>query len=90
MEPILLDIKDKKILSELDKNARQSNSQIGKKVRLSKEVVKYRIDKMVENGLIFRFHTVINYFKLGIQKFKVYLRLVDADKKKLDEIASYF
>src|SRR3989338_8419198 len=67
-----LDTKDRKILSELDFNARQSNSEIGKKVRLSKEVVKYRIDRMMENGLIVRFHTVINYFKLGIQKYKQY------------------
>ena len=45
-EKTKLGVKDMKILTELDKNARQSNNQIGKKVRLSKEVVKYRIDKM--------------------------------------------
>jgi len=85
-----LDIKDKKILAELDKNARQSNSQIGKKVRLSKEVVKYRIDKLIENKVIIRFHTVINYFKLGIIKFKLYLRLTNTNKEKIGEIAQYF
>src|SRR3989344_3302731 len=87
---INLDIKDKKILTELDKNARQSNSQIGKKVGLSKEVVKYRIDKLFENKVIIRFHTVINYFKLGIIKFKLYLRLTNTNKEKIEEIAQYF
>src|SRR3989344_1755962 len=87
---INLDIKDKKILTELDKNARQSNSQIGKKVGLSKEVVKYRIDKLIEEKVIIRFHTVINYYKLGVIKFKLYLKLTNADRNKLEEIADYF
>ncbi|MBS3106117.1 winged helix-turn-helix transcriptional regulator [Candidatus Woesearchaeota archaeon] len=85
-----LDRKDLRILVELDRDTRQSNNQIGKKVGLSKEVVHYRINRMLEGGLIVRFHTVINYFKLGIAKFKAYLRLVDADKAKLEEIAGYF
>ena len=85
-----LDVKNRKILTELDINARQSNNQIGKKVGLSKEVVKYRIDKLVENGIIIRFHTVINYFKLSIIKFKLYLRLTNVTKEKLEEIGQYF
>ena len=42
-----IDAKDMKILHELDLNARSSNSEIGRRVRLSKEVVKYRIDRMM-------------------------------------------
>ncbi len=85
-----LDAKDQKILYELDRNARQSNSEIGRKVRLSKEVVKYRIDRMMESGLILRFHTVVNYFKLGIVKYKLYLRFRDVDREKMREISEYF
>ncbi|MDO8517221.1 MAG: Lrp/AsnC family transcriptional regulator [Nanoarchaeota archaeon] len=85
-----LDTKDLRILAELDKNARQSNRKIGKKVGLSKEVVKYRIDKLIENKIIVRFHTITNYFKLGIMKFKLYLRLTNINKKKIEEIANYF
>ncbi len=90
MEKIKLDTKNMKILAELDKDARQSNNQIGKRVGLSKEVVKYRIDKMIEQGVILRFHTVVNYFRLGIMKFKLYLRLTNASKEKIEEIAKYF
>ena len=79
-EKTTLDVKDQKIILELDKNSRQSNSQIGKKVRLSKEVIKYHIDSLIEKGVILRFHTVTNYFKLGISKFKLYLRLKKATK----------
>jgi len=85
-----LDKKDLKILTELDANARQSNSQIGKKAGLSKEVVKYRIDSLIKNKIILRFHTVTNYFKLGIVKFKLYLRLTNVNKEKVEEIAEYF
>lgn len=85
-----IDSKDMKILSELDINARQSNNKIGKKVGLSKEVVKYRIDRLIKNNVIIKFYTVINYFKLGINKFKLYLRLKNANKEKLDEIGQYF
>jgi len=85
-----LDVKDRKILVELDRNARLPNSQIGKKVGLSKEVVKYRVDKMIENGVILRFHTIINYFKVGIVKYKLYLRLTNVNKEKLEEIGQYF
>ena len=37
---------DKKILVELIKNARQSISQIARKTKLTREIVKYRIDKL--------------------------------------------
>jgi len=84
------DIKDRRILSELDRNARQPNSEIAKKVGLSKEVVKYRIDKMVESGLILRFHTIVNYFRIGIMKYKLYLKLKNAGKQKREEIGQYF
>ena len=84
-----LDIKDKKILYELDVNSRQSNSEIGKKVGLSKEVVKYRIDTLIRKGIIIKFQTVINYFKLGIIKHKLYLQLKNITKEKLEEIGNY-
>ncbi|MFA6072521.1 MAG: Lrp/AsnC family transcriptional regulator [Candidatus Woesearchaeota archaeon] len=82
-----LDKKDLKILSELDSNSRQSNNQIGKKTKLSKEVVKYRIDNLIKNNIIIKFQTITNYFKLGIVKFKLYLRLTNANKEKINEIA---
>ena len=40
-----IDLKDRKILYELDLNSRQSNSTLGKKVGLSKDIVNYRIKK---------------------------------------------
>ena len=85
-----IDLKDRKILYELDLNCRQSNSQIGKKVGLGRDVVAYRINRMQEEGIIKNFWTAINTFKLGYNVFRVYinLRYVSSDKK--NEIIQYF
>ncbi len=68
-----IDLKDRKILYELDKNARQTLSQIGKNVRLPKSVVAYRIKKLEETGIIKNFYTVINFYKLGYINLAIYV-----------------
>ena len=82
----LLDIKDKKILYELDINARNSISKIAKRVGLSKEVVNYRIKNLEISKIITGYHTIINFWKLGYKTIRVYLQLIDIsleDKQKL-------
>lgn len=70
----LLDLKDRKLISELDFNARAPLSELGKKLGLSKQVVKYRIEKLQEKGIIKGFYTDINASKLGYEIFLVYLK----------------
>ena len=65
MEGIKLDLKDKKLLYELDMHARQPNSQLAKKVGLSKQAVQYRISRLQEKGIIKGFYPVINVPKLS-------------------------
>ncbi len=84
-----LDLKDKKILFHLDKNARASLSEIGRKVRLSQEVVFHRVNKLQERGIIKRFQTVVAIFKLGYIAPKVYLQLQDITKEKYRELYDY-
>ena len=59
-----LDLKDRKILYELDSNARQSNSEIAKKVGLNKNTVNYKINRMTEEGIIAGYYTVIDVFPI--------------------------
>jgi DNA-binding Lrp family transcriptional regulator len=68
-----LDIIDRRILYQLDLNSRQSLTQIGKKVRLRKNVVAYRIKRMQEDGIITGFWTLIDSYKLGYIVFRFYL-----------------
>jgi len=85
-----IDLKDRKILYELDLNCRQSNAQIGKKVGLSKEVVTYRIKRMEEKGIITNYWTAIDTFKLGYQVFRIYINFQDLKSDKKNEIIQYF
>jgi Lrp/AsnC family leucine-responsive transcriptional regulator len=87
---VKLDLKDRKILYNLDLNCRQSNAQIGKKVGLSKEVVNYRIKRMEEEGVINGYYTCIDSYKLGYYFYRFYINFqyVSSDLKK--EIINHF
>ena len=61
----MLDKIDKKILAELDKDSRQSFSQIGKKLKTSKEVVRYHFENLVKRGIIKNCYTLIDNYKIG-------------------------
>ncbi|MFA6461453.1 MAG: Lrp/AsnC family transcriptional regulator [Candidatus Woesearchaeota archaeon] len=84
--PINLDLKDRKILYQLDLDCRQTNSEIGKKVGLSKQVVDYRIKRFLQEGIVTRFATVVDTYKLGFSKYKIYLSLENANKEVIKEI----
>ena len=85
-----LDLKDRKILYHLDLNCRQSNTQIGKKVGLSRQVVEYRIKRMEEEGVIKDYYTVIDSYKLGYMFYRFYINLQTISKKKKQEIIEHF
>lgn len=88
--PYKLDLKDRKILFELDLNSRQTASQIGKKVGLSKEVVNYRINNLIKNGFIKYFYTILNTLTLGYSHYKIYFKLQNVDPEKEKELLDYF
>ena len=69
-----LDLKDRKILFELDFNARQTNTEIAKKVGLSKQGVDYRIKNLLKNGVITGFYPVIDNMKLGYIYGRVFIK----------------
>lgn len=79
---ISLGEKDRKILAELDKNARNTDSNIAKKVRLSKQVVNYRIKQVLDKKIISNFYTMINVGKLGLNSYYVFLQLEKINKEE--------
>jgi len=85
-----LDLKDRKILYELDLNCRQSNTQIGKKVGLKKDVVNYRIKKMEEDKVIKGYFTAIDTFKLGFNVYRIYLNFQDISVEEKKELIKEF
>lgn len=86
-----IDLKDRKILYELDLNCRQSNTQIGKKVGLKKDVVAYRIKRMQDEGIITCFWTAIDTFKLGFNVYRIYINFQYVIKSDIkNEIIQHF
>lgn len=89
MAKIALDLKDRRILYELDCNARQPLSKIAKRVRLSKEVVLYRINRMIEKGIIKAFYARVDTSKQGLLAFRTFLRLQNVSPKKERQIINF-
>lgn len=87
--PYSLDLRDRKILFELDKNSRISLSSLAKKLRTSKEVIHYRLNNLIKNKVILRFHTVPATYRLGLSAYKVYLRLGNYSKEDYDKLIDF-
>ncbi|MBN1861108.1 MAG: Lrp/AsnC family transcriptional regulator [Candidatus Thermoplasmatota archaeon] len=87
---VKIDSKDREILYQLDLDSRQSFAKIGSKVGLSKTVVAYRINKLIENEIIKTFYTVVDAFKLGYISFRIYLVYQYMTQAKEKEIIDYF
>jgi DNA-binding Lrp family transcriptional regulator len=85
-----LDLKDRKILYELDLNARQSDAEIGRKVGLSKGIVNYRIKKLIDEEVLKYFYTMIDASKLGYLSCRFFMKFQYDDPKKEKEIIDYF
>lgn len=84
-----LDKLDDKILRELDFNSRIPASKIGRLLRVSKETVNYRINRMVEGGFIQFFYTVFNMNKVGYQYYKVLIKLHHTNPGLKDELMEF-
>jgi Lrp/AsnC family transcriptional regulator, regulator for asnA, asnC and gidA len=78
----MLDKTDKKILFELEKNARIPDTQLAKKVNKSKDSVRYRITKLEQEGIIKNYKTWIDYSKLGFRTSTIYLSTLNIPEKK--------
>ncbi|MEK6961631.1 MAG: winged helix-turn-helix transcriptional regulator [Nanoarchaeota archaeon] len=84
-----MDTLDRKILFELDKDSRVSCSQIARSIRTSKETVRYRINSLVEKGVIQKFLTILNTTKLGNSYYQIMLKLQNANERDKSMIISF-
>jgi Lrp/AsnC family leucine-responsive transcriptional regulator len=88
-EIIKLDLKDKKLLYELDKDSRQSNSEIGKKIRMNKNTVNYKIKKFEEEKLVLGYYAVIDNARLGYYSFRCYAKFFNTTAEQEKEIFDF-
>jgi len=90
MEKLSLDWKDKKILQELDSNARQSFSKIAKNTKLSKQTVAYHVNTLMQKGVISSFISFIDIQRLGYTFYDVFFKLkyctLEEEKEIIEKI----
>lgn len=80
---------DRKIIYELDINARIPVTQLSRKLHLSREKVNYRINNLVKKGIIRKFVTMINPTKLGYSVYKMFFKFQNLDKEKEKQMIYY-
>ncbi|MBI2662118.1 Lrp/AsnC family transcriptional regulator [Candidatus Woesearchaeota archaeon] len=85
----MLDIKDKKLLYELDLNARLSIRQLSKKIGLSQEATRYRLGRLQQKRVVLGFVTYLNFVKLGYFGYAVYCRYSNITEEKKQELKSF-
>lgn len=81
-----MDLKQKKLLYHLDYSARENLSALNKKIGLSKQNIQYKINSLVDKGIIEKFLSVINIHQLGFFTFRTYLRLGKISSKETEDI----
>lgn len=89
IEPITIDKTDRKILYELDLNGRATYSEIGKKVRLSKQAVKERISNLEKIGIIRQYFALIDVHRMGYTFYRIDLKLQNVTEQKEKYIINY-
>lgn len=86
---IKLDAYDRKIVETLLINSREQISAIGKKIRLRRENVNYKMNRLVKEGLIKEFNTVLNEKKLRLSHYVVFLELINLQEDTEQQILEY-
>ena len=77
---------DQKLLYELTNNSRIPLTKLSKKLRISRKITSYRIEKLNKNNIINNFTTEINYSKLGYMGAAVFINI---KAKKQNEFKEY-
>ena len=87
---IKLNKKDREILFELDMNARIPLTQLAKKVKLSPQTTKYRIEQLEKKGIIKGYVTFFDAAKLGYLYYRLYIRYENVSLEEEKKIIEYF
>lgn len=70
----MVDSVDRRILFELERNARISDVKLAKLTKKSKDTIRYRIRKLEENNIITEYKTWIDFTKLKYRTVTIYLK----------------
>jgi Lrp/AsnC family transcriptional regulator, regulator for asnA, asnC and gidA len=80
---------DIKILLAIALNARMPDTQIAKKLKISRKVVAYRIKHLIQERIIYSFKPFLNGGLLGYKTYKLFITLQSLTKEKEHSLMTY-
>jgi len=80
---------DLKVLVGLDMDARAPVAKIAKKIGLTDYYVASRMKSLEERGIIKRYESVVDVFRLGLKSYRIYLKLCHTNTSTEKEIVDY-
>jgi DNA-binding Lrp family transcriptional regulator len=83
-----LDAYDRRILFELDCNSRRPLSELSRRVRLGRDLVISRLERMQSSGVLRGCSALINPYKLGYTIYKTYLKL-EANRERWSKLVAF-
>ncbi len=83
------DSRDKRLIYELNWNARQSYSELSKKIHLSKQAVRYRVEQLEKKEIIKGYHALIDWRALGYNSLRIYIKWQNITPEKEGEIYEF-
>ncbi|MEK7548980.1 MAG: winged helix-turn-helix transcriptional regulator [Patescibacteria group bacterium] len=85
-----LNSKNLQLLELLDVNSRATLGFLAKKLNLSKQAIRIKINGFIQKGIILNYVSIIDFFKLGYNNAHLYLMLQGIEKKtynkKIEEL----
>ncbi len=84
-----LDVKDRKLLFEIDFNARLSYSSLSGVLNMSKRGVEYKLKNLESKGVILGFYPVIDITSFGFNYFRVFIDLINLTHSLEKSIENY-
>jgi Lrp/AsnC family transcriptional regulator, regulator for asnA, asnC and gidA len=77
MASVSLDDLDKRILKSLQFNCRQSFAELSRELDVAEATVRFRVNRLVEDGVITRFAALVNPAKVGMKVSGAILLKID-------------
>ncbi len=84
-----LDRFDLRFLVELEKDSRQTVSNIAKTLNTSQQVLSYRLISLEKKKVILGFYTVVNFVKLGYTSYRTMIRLTHITPEIQEKLIIY-
>jgi len=86
---ISLDKKDKILLYELSLNGRISITELAKRLRLSKQVVSYRLSQLEKNKVILGYYAITNIYLLGKTHYRIFVKYQNMSSETEERFMNY-